>query len=56
MFLEYFPLISKFIRSKLDTIKNVFACSKHSKSGQSLFSYKCTPFVLKIEEDFNIDD
>jgi hypothetical protein len=48
----------------LTQIKNVFACSKHSnfESGQSLFfpnlffSTKCAPFLVKIEEDFNIDD
>jgi len=48
----------------LTQIKNVFPCSKHSnfKDGQSLFfsnvfSYtKCAPFLLKIGEDFNIDD
>jgi hypothetical protein len=45
-------------------IKNVFAFSKHSnlENKQSLFfsnfffSTKGTPFFLKIEDNFNIDD
>ncbi len=65
IFLEYFPLISNFICSRLTQIKNIFACSKHSnlKNGQSLFfstsSFiftKCAPFLLKIGKDFNVDD
>jgi hypothetical protein len=48
----------------LTQIKNVFACSNHSnlKNEKKIFfsnvffSIKCAPFLLKIEEDFNIDD
>jgi hypothetical protein len=50
---------------RLTQIKNDFACSKHSnlKSGGQflffidiIFSTKCASFLLKIEEDSNIDD
>jgi hypothetical protein len=49
---------------RLIQIKYVFTCSKHLnlESGQSLFfsdiffSTNCAPILLKIVEDFNIDD
>jgi hypothetical protein len=62
--LEYLSLVAKFTCSKLDTNQNCFACSKHPnlENGQSLlvsnvvFLTKCAPILLKIGEDFNIDD
>jgi hypothetical protein len=64
-FFEIFFIYCKVHAQSLTQIKNVFACSKHSnlKNGQSLFFSnvlffftKNAPFLLKIEEDFNIDD
>jgi hypothetical protein len=63
-FLEYFSAIAKFTCSKLNTNQKKIACLEHSnlKNGQSLFFSnminitKYTPFVLKIEKDFIIND
>ncbi len=64
IFLEYFPLIAKFICSKLDTYQKCFCMFKDSnlKSAQSLFfsnaffSYQMCTIPSKIGEGFNIDD
>jgi hypothetical protein len=65
MFLEYFSLITKFTCSKLDTNKKMCL---HVQSIETLrmdnpcffqtsfFSTKCAPLLLKIGEDFNVDD
>ncbi len=65
-FWNIFPLVTKFICSKIDTNQtNFFACSNHSnfESAKSLiffqkfsFSTKCAPFFFKIRKDYNIDD
>ncbi len=64
VFLKYFPLIAKFTCSRLNTNQNYFCLLKTFKLREctvlffsmSFFNTKCAPFLLKIEEDFNIDD
>ncbi len=63
-FHSYFPLIGKFTCSKLDTNKKCFYLFKAFKLQEwtifvffkHFFSTKCAPFLLKIKQDFNIDD
>jgi hypothetical protein len=64
-FWEYFSLIAKFTCSQLDTNKKMFLHVQSTQTSRmdnlyffqmSFFSTKCAPFLLKIGEDFNIDD
>jgi hypothetical protein len=63
-FWEYFSLISVFTCSKFDTnkFKNcMFETLKLRKwtilfFSKIIFPTKCAPFLLKIEEDLNIDN
>jgi len=56
------PLLVKFQYSKFDANKKCFCMFKAFKSLEctilffSNFLIKCGPFLLKIEEDLNIDD
>ncbi len=62
--MDYFPLIAKFTFSKLDTKKkNLYVENTQTLRVDNVcffqiffFSTKCTPFLLKIRVDFNIDD
>jgi hypothetical protein len=63
--LKHFPLIAKFTCSKLDTNIKKNCMFKELEPQKwivrvffqtSFFSTKCAPFLLKIENDFNIDD
>ncbi len=55
MFLECFPLITKFTCSKLNTILFYFACSNHSnfKNGQSLL-FSMSFFLPNVHHSFLI--
>jgi hypothetical protein len=58
-----FPLLAKFTCSKLDINQKIFFIFKTFRPWEWIvsvffkhfFSTKCAPFLLKIEEDFNID-
>jgi hypothetical protein len=65
MFLEYFSLIANFICSRFDIYQKCFGMFKALKPQEwtififfqtSFFLTKCASFLLKIGEDFNIDD
>jgi len=62
--LEYFPFVTKFTCSKFDMNQKCFFMFKTLKLvkwtilifSNIFFSTKCAAFLLKIEEDFIIDD
>ncbi len=64
MFVEYFPLITKFTASKIDINKKCLHVQNIQISKLTIFIFskcsffttKCAPFLLKIGEDSNIND
>ncbi len=61
-FWKYFSLIAKFTCFKLNRNQNVYMFKAFKLEEWTIFVFfqtffftKCAPFLLKIEEDFNID-